>query len=470
MAEIPPLPALQSAEFPYSGYYAASNGPPKDPTSSLDDATELGDTNDSDYLDIDELDENFTSSQQHNSHMEKSTVEFDTHSDSVTANTNHGHWLTPDSSRNESMEAQTLEEGGMVDSITAGQPWAGPWNAMTMDEMNESVPGVVTAPLGSTSDHVPTQNPSTSIVLTLPVRNSIEKPTASEQGTSPSKKSNAKGSAARSRKSPLLMPHQVNPQTGVVYDCIAPTNSQVAPQTIHHAPFQGVRQSVTQGTQQFSRGFGQIVPVTTTMAYHQAIRQLHTQGVPSTMPQTSMQMPSQFVRKSPSMTMPTPFGGSYMSQSVPPVKSQKNIHKIGPMDNSRPAKRRARDPHANFSPPSTQLEKARRRIAQLIAERDNITGVNPHTGTNYVEGLGFQGRILQSQGSLQAQSNDNGQSHAIAVHESYQDKYRRLLNENEALSRAFYAAEVEGCLWRERCLEISAQLHPRNELNPRDEA
>jgi hypothetical protein len=180
MSDLPFCSYSEPAECPYEGYYAASNGPLQDPTPSPDDAAQHEDVNDPDYFDFDgEL----AKLKQRNARAEEDGVELDIHDNPVTADSNSGEWeVTPNSSRSGSVEERAAEIGKVIDSM-GGKPWVNPFTGSPF-ELGDDAPDIVAALSASISedeDDVPPQEPTSNVVLTMPLPVSKKKATALEK-------------------------------------------------------------------------------------------------------------------------------------------------------------------------------------------------------------------------------------------------------------------------------------------------
>ncbi|KAJ5297887.1 hypothetical protein N7508_008136 [Penicillium antarcticum] len=455
MAESPLFPPSECTGCPYDGYYAASNGTHQDPTHSPNDAALPEDVNDSEYIDFNgEL----GLVQQHTPRAEENALDLDPHHDPVTADSNLGPWVTPNSSRSGSVDDRVHEDGNLIDSITTGQPWVGPWTGLSMNEINENVPDVVTAPSGSTSDN--------------------------DDGAPRQELNSAIGSASQFQVSSRAHP-PAGHRSQIFHHSVAPTDLQVVPQAIQHAPFQGVRQSTTQPIQNSAHSAQFVrrgIPKPEIQVYPQVIEQVpfqgfqhsFVQGVHEIIPPSTMQTESQLIHQPIPVSVPQGLSEGLMQvkrqymSPVTSVTSHKTVHRPDSTNNPRPAKRQAREPHTNYSPPVTQLENARGLIAQLVADKkaiqqklDKFTVINPNTGKAYVENLKSENAVLQFGKLALAQGDANHQTPV----DNNQEKYHDLLLQYNALITHCRASEDQALLWRHRYLELSAILYQPIEID-----
>jgi hypothetical protein len=185
-------------------------------------------------------------------------------------------------------------------------------------------------------------------------------------------------------------------------------------------------------------------------------------------PQAALQTQARLIHQPVPINIPRGFPQGLMQadqQYMLPFTSvtpQKLVHKPGPMRTSRPAKRHARGPYTNYSPPSTQLESARGQIAQLIADKkrmeqklDKLNPTNPNTGKTYVETLQSKNAVLNFEASMLAQN--------IAIRKSQvqssEEKYEELVEKYNALASLSRAFQNEVELWQRRYYELSAALY-----------
>ena len=252
---------------------------------------------------------------------------------------------------------------------------------------------------------------------------------------------------------------------------------QVLPQAIQHARFQGVPQPLAQGVQQSPQVIHKLFPQTDMQA-HSQVTQHAFQGVCQSPPQAVQLSPTQgmhhiipqaqLIHQPVPINIPRGFPQGLMQadqQYMSPFTSvtpQKLVHKAGPMRTSRPAKRHARGPYTNYSPPSTQLESARGQIAQLIADKkriqqklEKLNVIDPNTGKTYVETLQSKNAVLNFEASMLAQKNAIRKSQVQSSEEKYEDLVEKY-NALASLSRAF---QNEVDLWQRRYYELSAALY-----------
>ncbi|KAJ6100627.1 hypothetical protein N7499_000257 [Penicillium canescens] len=291
--------------------------------------------------------------------------------------------------------------------------------------------------------------------------------------------------------------HQSVPQTNLqapqaiqqsptqsMYPLLPQAAIQVLPQSIQYAPFQGVRQPLAQGVQQSPQVIHKLVPQNDVQAHSQvtqhapfqgvcqsppqAVQLSPTQGMHHVIPQAALQTQPQLIHHPVPINIPRGFPQGLMQanqQYMSPYASvtpQKLVHKPGPMRTSRPAKRQARGPYTNYSPPGTQLESARGQIAKLIADKkrmeeklDNLNPTNPNTGKTYVETLQSKNAVLNFETSMLAQKNAIRKSQV----RSSEEKYEELIEKYNALASLSRAFQNEVDLWQRRYYELSAALY-----------
>jgi hypothetical protein len=474
MTDVSISPSLESAACPYEGYFAASNSHPRNPTPSPDNAGPTEGMNDSVFF---EFESGITLAQQHDSRVdaqfEDNAVELEAYDDSTTAESEPGQRMTPNSFRGGSIEDRVVEASRVVESLGGG-PWVDPFTELALADINPDVPDLInaiSAPLYDDGESVAPQDSKPAVVLTVPLPASKKKPnttkvqfrTLSSQlliNANPRRKSTARPQKA----------HQAAPQG--MNHVFPHAYTQAQPQVIQHAPFQGVCKSVPPTIQLPPNVMQQLGPQAELRVHAQVAQQGLFQGVQQsptqgTIPQTAMQPQPQFIDQPIPISVPQGLSPNLMhvnpqcNPPTTPVILQKIVHAPSLMNNPRPAKRQARGPLANYSPPATQLETARAHIAQLIADKkrmeqelDKFTVINPETGKTYVETLKSKNGMPHLEKSVLPHVNAKTQTL-----ENHKDKkYQQLVSQYNALVAQNRLSLENASIWQQRYYELSAAL------------